>query len=126
MVAGAWLRDGVLALQGHRAGVLSRSRCRVFFFSSRRRHTRYWRDWSSDVCSSDLLYPFPNNPRGVYGDNTFTEQLPASARGAILSGKLDYVFQRGGRAQQMTGRYNFTNDWRDIPATGGEIGRAHV
>src|SRR3712207_9230974 len=27
----------------------------LFFFSSRRRHTRYWRDWSSDVCSSDLL-----------------------------------------------------------------------
>src|SRR3712207_8501707 len=27
----------------------------MFFFSSRRRHTRYWRDWSSDVCSSDLL-----------------------------------------------------------------------
>src|SRR3712207_2506259 len=26
-----------------------------FFFSSRRRHTRYWRDWSSDVCSSDLV-----------------------------------------------------------------------
>src|SRR3712207_7493636 len=26
----------------------------VIFFSSRRRHTRYWRDWSSDVCSSDL------------------------------------------------------------------------
>src|SRR5438445_3006501 len=26
---------------------------RLFFFSSRRRHTRYWRDWSSDVCSSD-------------------------------------------------------------------------
>src|SRR3712207_2423834 len=25
-----------------------------FFFSSRRPHTRYWRDWSSDVCSSDL------------------------------------------------------------------------
>src|SRR3989442_942607 len=27
---------------------------RVFFFSSRRRHTRCGRDWSSDVCSSDL------------------------------------------------------------------------
>src|SRR3712207_7734589 len=27
----------------------------LFFFSSRRRHTRYWRDWSSDVCSSDLV-----------------------------------------------------------------------
>src|SRR5256884_3467436 len=27
----------------------------MFFFSSRRRHTRCSRDWSSDVCSSDLL-----------------------------------------------------------------------
>src|SRR5690606_39411855 len=27
----------------------------VFFFSSRRRHTSFSRDWSSDVCSSDLL-----------------------------------------------------------------------
>src|SRR5207253_8599750 len=26
-----------------------------FFFSSRRRHTRWPRDWSSDVCSSDLM-----------------------------------------------------------------------
>src|SRR3712207_6669017 len=32
-------------------------RCLFFFFSSRRRHTRYWRDWSSDVCSSDLTCP---------------------------------------------------------------------
>jgi len=47
----------------------------VFLFSSRRRHTRYWRDWSSDVCYSEQrrtdelkniviyraeqLYPFP-------------------------------------------------------------------
>src|SRR5690606_40725293 len=28
--------------------------CLLFFFSSRRRHTRFSRDWSSDVCSSDL------------------------------------------------------------------------
>src|SRR2546422_3147379 len=28
--------------------------CVFFFFSSRRRHTRCSRDWSSDVCSSDL------------------------------------------------------------------------
>src|SRR2546430_6118660 len=28
--------------------------CVVFFFSSRRRHTRFDCDWSSDVCSSDL------------------------------------------------------------------------
>src|SRR5699024_12228122 len=33
---------------------LSFIRCLFFFFSSRRRHTRSKRDWSSDVCSSDL------------------------------------------------------------------------
>src|SRR5207249_2767097 len=33
-----------------------------FFFSSRRRHTRSKRDWSSDVCSSDLLAAI-----GIYG-----------------------------------------------------------
>src|SRR5690606_40918291 len=31
----------------------------VFFFSSRRRHTRFSRDWSSDVCSSDLVMDTP-------------------------------------------------------------------
>src|SRR5690606_8764867 len=36
-----------------------------FFFSSRRRHTRFSRDWSSDVCSSDLL-------NFQYGDYTFS------------------------------------------------------
>src|SRR3712207_182462 len=34
---------------------VTRFTCFFFFFSSRRRHTRYWRDWSSDVCSSDLV-----------------------------------------------------------------------
>src|SRR5256886_11647343 len=29
--------------------------CFLFFFSSRRRHTRFDCDWSSDVCSSDLV-----------------------------------------------------------------------
>src|SRR2546430_4666700 len=33
----------------------SRVFCFFFFFSSRRRHTRFDCDWSSDVCSSDLL-----------------------------------------------------------------------
>src|SRR5437879_10502531 len=37
--------------------------CICFFFSSRRRHTRYIGDWSSDVCSSDLHLPeFGWNP----------------------------------------------------------------
>src|SRR3989475_2239076 len=37
-----------------------------FFFSSRRRHTRFDCDWSSDVCSSDLVllaYDWPGNVR---------------------------------------------------------------
>src|SRR5690606_39600523 len=32
----------------------------LFFFASRRRHTRFSRDWSSDVCSSDLLWRSPD------------------------------------------------------------------
>src|SRR2546427_9210089 len=32
-----------------------RDACVFFFFSSRRRHTRFDCDWSSDVCSSDLM-----------------------------------------------------------------------
>src|SRR5690606_40478033 len=35
----------------------------VFFFSSRRRHTRFSRDWSSDVCSSDLRAPATRRPQ---------------------------------------------------------------
>src|SRR5687768_18182095 len=34
-------------------GILSLLALQAFFFSSRRRHTRCSRDWSSDVCSSD-------------------------------------------------------------------------
>src|SRR6266498_3844942 len=37
----------------------------VFFFSSRRRHTRCGRDWSSDVCSSDLARARPAGGRGA-------------------------------------------------------------
>src|SRR2546430_7202386 len=40
-------------------GLLSTVLCMLvfFFFSSRRRHTRFDCDWSSDVCSSDLALP---------------------------------------------------------------------
>src|SRR5690606_39384291 len=37
-----------------RTPALTLFRVSLFFFSSRRRHTRFSRDWSSDVCSSDL------------------------------------------------------------------------
>src|SRR5690606_39752152 len=36
-----------------------------FFFSSRRRHTRFSRDWSSDVCSSDLKARLFQNVDGI-------------------------------------------------------------
>src|SRR5690554_8238640 len=44
-----------------------------FFFSSRRRHTRCGRDWSSDVCSSDLVVFF----KGItYNIHTKKNNLP--------------------------------------------------
>src|SRR5256885_11692932 len=43
-------RMGSMMLVVNRVGV-----SQIFFFSSRRRHTRLQGDWSSDVCSSDLV-----------------------------------------------------------------------
>jgi len=67
------------------------------------------------------LFPFPNNPRGVYGDNTFTRALPAWARGSVVSGKVDGNFKINERQQNITARYNFTDDERVLPVTGGAI-----
>src|SRR5207249_8812735 len=39
-----------------------------FFFSSRRRHTRSKRDWSSDVCSSDLARRLPSKEQRYLAD----------------------------------------------------------
>src|SRR5690349_25178459 len=50
-----------------------------FFFSSRRRHTRSLRDWSSDVCSSDL---------SEYNDSSYDDRahiLVADREGGLLS-----------------------------------------
>ena len=46
--------------------------CVLFFFSSRRRHTRLQGDWSSDVCSSDLA-PLAGSYKNV--GNSFQLQL---------------------------------------------------
>jgi len=67
------------------------------------------------------LFPFANNPSGVYGENTFTQVLPASGRGVILSGRLDNNFALGGRQQSLTGRYNFTDDNKNIPSVNEAI-----
>src|SRR3712207_7169977 len=62
------------------------------FFSSRRRHTRYWRDWSSDVCSSDL---------GIYGRVALyvaaTVVRPDLVEALLASGALPAVEDLWGR-----------------------------
>ena len=67
------------------------------------------------------LFPFPNNPNGIYSRNTYTTVLPASAQGKIISGKIDGNFSAFNRPQQFVARYNYTDDWRDIPVTGGAL-----
>src|SRR5256886_7125351 len=52
--------------------------CIDFFFSSRRRHTRFDCDWSSDVCSSDLLSMFVVSTR--QGESGAPSDTAADAR----------------------------------------------
>src|SRR5690625_6885740 len=57
----------------------------VFFFSSRRRHTRWPRDWSSDVCSSDLVGGLPgqdpfDSPAVLIAGEVGAEQSQATFR----------------------------------------------
>src|ERR1035437_5439844 len=90
----------------------------VDFLSSRRRHTRYWRDWSSDVCSSDLI-PIaflPREPPKQEGENrqsrhglvelrrvqTHSQRYPRDFMGKG-AGKLDSPWGRCGCAVITTG-----------------------
>src|SRR5947207_11703746 len=52
----------------------------LFFFSSRRRHTRSLCDWSSDVCSSDLSLPSDLPPAVIGGICLRFRALPAPAQ----------------------------------------------
>src|SRR3989475_4431530 len=54
----------------------------LFFFSSRRRHTRFDCDWSSDVCSSDL------DPRAALGAGSLRIAVPGELTTAYLALKL--------------------------------------
>jgi hypothetical protein len=67
------------------------------------------------------LFPFPNNPQGIYGANTLTQNLRAGGHGTILSAKVDGNFKLNGRQQSLTNRYNFTEDERIIPVTSNAI-----
>src|SRR5690606_39549094 len=58
-----------------------------FFFSSRRRHTRFSRDWSSDVCSSDSQLGVPVEACVMVGDTT-VDILAAKRAGAQAIGVL--------------------------------------
>src|SRR5436190_17589111 len=57
--------------------------CFVFFFSSRRRHTRSLCDWSSDVCSSDLAPPrrARRRPAGSTGEGGPHARAPPEGHG---------------------------------------------
>src|SRR5256885_3342593 len=81
----------------------------VFFFSSRRRHTRLQGDWSSDVCSSDL-----HHDRAV--DLAFFD---ASTRCSFLDGHLDDVTNTRIATMGTAQHFDALNRLR-----AGEIGRA--
>src|SRR5205809_4210709 len=60
-----------------------------FFFSSRRRHTRCSRDWSSDVCSSDLeAASIVSQPTLVVGSQDGSRFVKATARQNVAEGYL--------------------------------------
>src|SRR5699024_6278723 len=80
--------------------MLARAMITFFFFSSRRRHTRSKRDWSSDVCSSDLdtVFVIGAGPTGI------ACLLQAKQRGAKVfisdfnQNRLDYAKSIGADA----------------------------
>src|SRR5690625_5638559 len=74
----------------------------MFFFSSRRRHTRWPRDWSSDVCSSDL------------NRNVFTgESLALAVQRKVVD---VFVHQNGGQ-KTRTGNAFVNNALRQLANT---------
>src|SRR5690606_40468435 len=75
-----------------------------FFFSSRRRHTRFSRDWSSDVCSSDLDL---QAERLVLAD-VDTEQLGCRLASEVLH--ADEAHARGMRRTTFTRADELFND----------------
>src|SRR5690625_7625262 len=72
-----------------------------FFFSSRRRHTRWPRDWSSDVCSSDLAWT------GPVGQAPPADDIVDLGGRAVLPGWVDshsHLIFDGDRAAEFEAR----------------------
>src|SRR3712207_7780505 len=77
----------------------------LFFFSSRRRHTRYWRDWSSDVCSSDLVDKF---------EKPYKKLLDGGVKFYAALGNHDEPAQRFYKPFNMDGKRFYKFDKGDI------------
>src|SRR6476620_3579803 len=58
-----------------------------FFFSSRRRHTSYWRDGSSDVCSSDLRRGGRRRQRRDAARQGRRRDVPGEERSSLVEGR---------------------------------------
>ena len=67
------------------------------------------------------LYPFPNNPAGPYGANTFTDEIGQFQRGRLYVLKLD---RHIGSSGNLSGRYNRTSEHSKLPVTGGALDSA--
>src|SRR2546430_10063207 len=87
MVAGLVACSSEIAQRNRRNGHCGRG-SRFFFFSSRRRHTRFDCDWSSDVCSSDLLTE-PSDARILAEIMFFTLTPPLVVGGDRKSTRLN-------------------------------------
>src|SRR3712207_9350918 len=94
----------------------------VFFFSSRRRHTRYWRDWSSDVCSSDLGRPSSATssalPPLLRGSSTTT--LSAATAHSVDALRSAAWHQPDGRVHLARSSRWRTNRWVALTWAGGQ------
>src|SRR2546429_1709661 len=72
-----------------------------FFFSSRRRHTRCSRDWSSDVCSSDLALAV----QGVKRKNT--DASAASPKEKFLLRKVHQTLRRDRKSTRLNSSHGY-------------------
>ena len=67
------------------------------------------------------LEPFPNNPLGAYGSNTYTASLPIDAGGTIYSARMDQNLFFAGISHMVTARFNSSDEGSDLPSVGDAI-----
>src|SRR6266550_5437042 len=100
-----------------------------FFFSSRRRHTRCSRDWSSDVCSSDL-FDAAGNLLQAWGGSSRGYDWPGVEDGIFVDTQGHvWIGGNGARDHQVL---KFTRDGKlllqigQAGVTGGDSDTAHL